>query len=91
MKYVDTGVDESDFTHKVDDWLKNEQETQRLRSEYMTYQMKLDERFEEGMFKTLYELVKDNLLSLKNAAKKAKQSEEDFAAGMDAYFAQAVT
>ena len=42
----------------------------------------------EGIFKTLYELVRDNLLSLANAAKKAGQSEEEFTAGMSAYFAQ---
>ena len=40
----------------------------------------------EGVFKTLYELVKDNLLSLTNAAKKAGQSEEEFASGMESYF-----
>ena len=43
----------------------------------------------KGVFKTLYELVRDNLLSLANAASKAGQSEEEFAAGMEAYFAQA--
>ena len=42
----------------------------------------------KGIFKTLYELVRDNLLSLANAAKKAGQSEEEFTAGMKAYFAQ---
>ena len=42
----------------------------------------------EGIFKTLYELVKENLLSLANAAKKAGRLEEEFAAGMSAYFAQ---
>ena len=42
----------------------------------------------EGIFKTLYGLVRDNLLSLTNAARKAGQSEEEFAAGMRAYFAQ---
>ena len=41
-----------------------------------------------GVFKTLYELVKDNLLSLGNAAKKAGQSEKEFTAGMNEYFAQ---
>ena len=40
----------------------------------------------EGALKTLYELVKDSLLSLANAAKKAGQSEEEFAAGMESYF-----
>ena len=42
----------------------------------------------KGVFKTLYELVKDNLLSMANAAKKAGQSEKEFAAGMNEYFAQ---
>ena len=42
-----------------------------------------------GAFKTLYELVKDNLLSLANAARKAGQSEEEFKNGMEAYFAEA--
>ena len=42
----------------------------------------------EGIFKTLYELVRDNLLSLANAAKKAGRLEEEFTAGMSAYFAQ---
>ena len=40
----------------------------------------------EGILKTLYELVKDNLLSITNAARKADQSEEEFAAGMESYF-----
>ena len=40
----------------------------------------------EGALKTLYELVKDNLLSIANAARKANQSEEEFAAGMESYF-----
>ena len=47
-----------------------------------------EEGREEGAFKTLYELVKDNLLSLANAAKKVGQNEEEFASGMEAYFAQ---
>lgn len=42
----------------------------------------------KGIFKTLYELVKDNLLSLGIAANKAGQSEEEFASGMEAYFAE---
>ena len=42
-----------------------------------------------GVFKTLYELVKDNLLSIANAAKKAGQSEEEFVAGMESYFLSA--
>ena len=41
----------------------------------------------EGMFKTLYELVRDNILSLKIAASKAGQTEEEFTTGMEAYFA----
>ena len=45
----------------------------------------------DGAFKTLYELVKDKLLSLGIAASKAGQSEEEFAAGMEAYFAQGGT
>ena len=48
MEYADTDVAESDFTRKVEQRIKDERETQRLRSEYMTYQMKLDETFEEG-------------------------------------------
>ena len=48
MKYADMDVAESDFTRKVEHRINYERETQRLRSEYMTYQMKLDETFEEG-------------------------------------------
>ena len=48
MKYVDTQVVESNFTRKLEQRIEDERETQRLRSEYMTYQMKLDETFEEG-------------------------------------------
>ena len=40
-----------------------------------------------GEFKMLYELVGDSLLSLAEAAKKANQTEEEFEAGMKAYFA----
>ena len=42
----------------------------------------------KGIFKTLYELVRDNLLSMANAAKKAGQTEEEFTADMSSYFAQ---
>ena len=49
MKYAHTQVAESDFTRKVDEWLEDERQRQRLRSEYMTYQMKLDETLEEGI------------------------------------------
>ena len=49
MKYADMDVAESDFTRKVEHRIEDERETQRLRSEYMTYQMKLDETFEEGV------------------------------------------
>ena len=49
MKYVDTQVTESDLTHKIDERIKDERTTQRLRSEYMTYQMRLDERYAEGV------------------------------------------
>lgn len=49
------------------------------------------EEYEEGetrgMFKTLYELVKKKLLSLSIAATEAGQSEEEFTAGMEEYFA----
>ena len=48
MKYAHTQVAESDFTRKIERRIEDERETQRLRSEYMTYQMKLDETFEEG-------------------------------------------
>ena len=51
------------------------------------------EEYEEGetrgIFKTLYALVKKKLLSLSSAAQEVGQSEEEFAAGMDEYFAQA--
>ena len=40
----------------------------------------------EGILKTLYESVKDNLLSITNAARKADQSEEEFKSGMKSYF-----
>ena len=49
MKYVDTQTAESDLTHKIDEQIKGERERQRLRSEYMTYQMRLDERYAEGI------------------------------------------
>ena len=42
----------------------------------------------EGIFKTLYTLVKKKLLSLSAAAQEAGQSEEEFSTGMSAYFAQ---
>ena len=49
MKYADRQIAESDFTRKVEHRIENERQTQRLRSEYMTYQMKLDETLEEGI------------------------------------------
>ena len=48
MKYADTQVADSPFVQKIEQQIEDERVTQRLRSEYMTYQMKLDERFEEG-------------------------------------------
>ena len=56
-----------------------------LNQEYMTA-IALERSEKRGRFETLYELVKDSLLSLANAAKKAGQSEEEFAAGMESYF-----
>ena len=49
MKYVDTQVAHSDLTHKIDERIKDERETQRLRSDYMTYQLRMDERYAEGI------------------------------------------
>ena len=49
MKYVDTQVAQSDLTHKIDERIKDERETQRLRSDYMTYQLRMDERYAEGI------------------------------------------
>ena len=49
MRYTDTQVAESDFTREIEHRVEYERETQRLRSEYMTYQMKLDETLEEGI------------------------------------------
>ena len=49
MKYADTQVAESPFTRKVEHRVEDERQTQRLRSEYMTYQMKLDDTLEEGI------------------------------------------
>ena len=43
---------------------------------------------EEGWLGAFYEMVKDNMLSLGIAANKVGQSEEDFAAGMQEYFAK---
>ena len=63
-----------------------------LNQEYMTaLALERSERrgIIAGRFETLYELVKDSLLSLANAAKKAGQSEEEFAAGMESYFLSA--
>ena len=48
MKYADTQVADSALAHEIEHRIEDERETQRLRSEYMTYQMKLDETFEEG-------------------------------------------
>ena len=56
-----------------------------LNQEYMTA-LALQRSEKTGRFETLYELVKDNLLSIANAARKADQSEEEFAAGMESYF-----
>ena len=55
MKYVDTQRADSELTHKIDERIKDERETQRLRSEYMTYQMRLDERYAEGVTIGSYE------------------------------------
>ena len=49
MRYADTQIAESDFTREIEHRVEYERETQRLRSEYMTYQMKLDETLEEGI------------------------------------------
>ena len=54
---------------------------------YVT-EVALKERETKGIFKTLYTLVKKKLLSLSAAAQEAGQTEEEFTAGMKAYFAQ---
>ena len=43
---------------------------------------------EEGRLETLYEFVRDQMLSVSEAAKKADQTEEEFKAGMDIWLAE---
>ena len=72
MKYVDTQTAESELTHKIDEKIKDEKKTQRLRSEYMTYEMKLDERFAEGVREKAIQVTQSALglgLSVDVAAK----------------------
>ena len=79
MKYADTQVADSAFTRKVEHRIEDERETQRLRSEYMTYQMKLDETFEEGTIvgerKTRIQTAR-NLLSMGFPAEQTAQAVE---------------
>ena len=73
MKYADTQVAESPLSREIDKRIEDERMTQRLRSEYMTYQMKLDETWEEATRAKALQTAR-NLLSMGLGADQAAQA-----------------
>ena len=59
LKYMDTGLAESNLTEDIDSGIESERKTQRLRSEYMTYDMKLCEVRDETREETWHERAVD--------------------------------
>lgn len=59
LKYMDTGLAESNLTADIETGIESERDTQKLRSEYMTYDMKLcevrEETWEEASHDTRFE------------------------------------
>lgn len=86
LDYVNTGLAKDEFTKQINTEVELQRNDEKKAVMYMTWeqeQMEAEARGEakgkaEGKLETLLELVKDGLLSVKNAAIKLDMSEEEF-------------
>ena len=82
LDYVDGKVAASELTDRIETAVKKARRQASWRKEYMLFYEYLDEAKaegrEEGREETLAELVRDGILELSEAAKRAGLSEEEF-------------
>ena len=94
LDYIEGKAPKGKFTETIADAVEVAKENKEMKVEYMTYYMELRRREERGMEKgmekgmkkgrqegrwtTFAELVREGVLTLKEAAKKAGMSEESF-------------
>lgn len=90
LDYIEGKAPKGNFTETIADAVEVAKENKEMKVEYMTYYMELRRSEERGMEKgmekgrkegrwtTLAELVREGVLTLKEAAKKAGMSEEHF-------------
>ena len=86
LDYIEGKAPKGKFTETIADAVEVAKENKEMKVEYMTYYMELRRSEERGMEKgmekgrwtTLAELVREGVLTLKEAAKKAGMSEEHF-------------
>ncbi len=90
LDYIEGKASKGKFTETIADAVEVAKENKEMKVEYMTYYMELRRSEERGMEKgmekgrkegrwtTLAELVREGVLTLKEAAKKAGMSEEHF-------------
>ncbi|WP_240950605.1 hypothetical protein [Selenomonas bovis] len=90
LDYIEGKAPKGKFTETIANEVEVAKENKEMKVEYMTYYMELRRSEERGMEKgmekgrqegrwtTLAELVREGVLTLKEAAKKAGMSEENF-------------
>lgn len=94
LDYIEGKAPKGKFTETIADAVEVAKENKEMKVEYMTYYMELrrseergmekgmekgrKEGREEGRWTTLAELAREGVLTLKEAAKKAGMSEENF-------------
>ena len=86
LGYIETGKTNGDFTEALEKEVQKARNKEEWRAEYMTLEMKYQEKFDEGKvegtLETLFSLVSDGIVSLTEAAKRSGLSEEDFSKKM---------
>lgn len=86
LRYLKTGMGDSPLVKKIDAQVKKARAHEEWKVEYMTWQLKFhdiwddarEEGREEGKIKSLYQLVKKDIITLEVAAKEAELPVEDF-------------
>ncbi len=86
LKYVATGQVSGRFTEALDKEVQKAKNKEEWRAEYMTLEMKYKEKFDEGKIEgkveVLADMVKDNLISIAEAAKRSGLTETEFSLKM---------
>lgn len=78
LKYLKSGIAESDFTRKLEVQVQDAVNHKEWRTEYMTLYMRDLEKKDEGRNETLYSLVQKGAISVETAAVEANISVEEF-------------